>query len=165
MCCSEQPSLLGKIWDLITFSLQRCDTQQPKDSIWYIICTRYHNFHLQIWGSKSGWFTSSGMWCCVADLAFADVLTESTAFICNPGRWRQYRQRTVSFSFRNAPPYAVSNGTQPLVLEELLQCIIVVKVLCYKSEGRWFDPSWCQWIFYWHEILLCSLWPWGRLSL
>jgi len=23
----------------------------------------------------------------------------------------------------------------------------VVKVLCYKSEGRWFDPSWCQWLF------------------
>jgi len=23
----------------------------------------------------------------------------------------------------------------------------VVKVLCYKSEGRWFDSSWCQWIF------------------
>jgi len=23
----------------------------------------------------------------------------------------------------------------------------VVKVLCYKSEVRWFDPSWCQWIF------------------
>ena len=23
----------------------------------------------------------------------------------------------------------------------------VVKVLCYKSEGRWFDPSLCQWIF------------------
>ena len=22
----------------------------------------------------------------------------------------------------------------------------VVKVLCYKSEGRWFHPSWCQWI-------------------
>jgi len=27
----------------------------------------------------------------------------------------------------------------------------VVKVLCYKSEGRWFDPSWCQWIFHWHK--------------
>jgi len=25
----------------------------------------------------------------------------------------------------------------------------VVKVLCYKSEGRWFDPSWCQWIWPW----------------
>ena len=24
----------------------------------------------------------------------------------------------------------------------------VVKVLCYKSEGRWFDRSWCQWIFH-----------------
>ena len=24
----------------------------------------------------------------------------------------------------------------------------VLKVLCYKSEGRWFDPSWCQWIFH-----------------
>jgi len=23
----------------------------------------------------------------------------------------------------------------------------VVKVLCYKSEGRWFDPRWCQCIF------------------
>jgi len=23
----------------------------------------------------------------------------------------------------------------------------VVKVLCYKSEGGWFDPSWCQWNF------------------
>ena len=23
----------------------------------------------------------------------------------------------------------------------------VVKVLCYKSEVRWFDPSWCQWNF------------------
>jgi len=24
----------------------------------------------------------------------------------------------------------------------------VVKVLCYKSEGHWFDPNWCQWIFH-----------------
>jgi len=24
----------------------------------------------------------------------------------------------------------------------------VVKVQCYKSEGRWFDPSWCQSIFH-----------------
>ena len=41
----------------------------------------------------------------------------------------------------------------------------VVKVLCYKSEGRWFDPSWCQWIFHWHKILPIALWPCGRLSL
>jgi len=24
---------------------------------------------------------------------------------------------------------------------------IVVKVLCYKSEGGWFDPSWYHWNF------------------
>jgi len=41
----------------------------------------------------------------------------------------------------------------------------MVKVLCYKSEGHWFNPSWCQWIFHWHKILLITLWPWGRLSL
>ena len=23
----------------------------------------------------------------------------------------------------------------------------VVKVLCYKSKGLWFDPSWCHWNF------------------
>jgi len=24
----------------------------------------------------------------------------------------------------------------------------VAKVLCYKSKGCWFDPSWRQWIFH-----------------
>jgi len=26
-------------------------------------------------------------------------------------------------------------------------CGAVVKVLRYKLEGRWFDPSWCHWNF------------------
>jgi len=24
----------------------------------------------------------------------------------------------------------------------------VGKIVYYKSVGRWFDPSWCQWIFH-----------------
>jgi hypothetical protein len=27
----------------------------------------------------------------------------------------------------------------------------VVKVLHYKSEGRWFDPRWCHGIFHWYK--------------
>jgi len=27
----------------------------------------------------------------------------------------------------------------------------MVKLLYYKSEGRWLDPSWCQWIFHLHK--------------
>jgi len=26
-------------------------------------------------------------------------------------------------------------------------------VLCYKPEGRWFDPRWCHWIFNSHKVL------------
>ena len=42
---------------------------------------------------------------------------------------------------------------------------IVVKLLCYKSEGRWFDPSRCHWIFHWHKIIPIALWSWGPLIL
>ena len=41
----------------------------------------------------------------------------------------------------------------------------VVKVPCYKSEGRWLDSSRCHEIFHWHKILPITLWPWGRFSL
>jgi len=37
----------------------------------------------------------------------------------------------------------------------------VVKALCYKSEGHWFDSRWCHWNFFIDIIL----WSWGRLSL
>jgi hypothetical protein len=41
----------------------------------------------------------------------------------------------------------------------------VVKVLRYKSEGRWFDPRWCHWNFSLTKIFLIALWPWRRISL
>ena len=37
----------------------------------------------------------------------------------------------------------------------------VVKVLCYKSEGRWFDRSWYQWIFHSYKILPIALFALG----
>ena len=36
----------------------------------------------------------------------------------------------------------------------------VVKVLCYKSEGRWFDPR-LSLEFFIDIILPIALWPWG----
>ena len=36
----------------------------------------------------------------------------------------------------------------------------VVKVLWYKSEGSWFDHSWCQWIFLRHNLSDRNLATW-----
>jgi len=49
--------------------------------------------------------------------------------------------------------YKECRGVAPLILNLSTRLSgdrgsTVVKVLCYKSDGRWFDPSWCQWIFY-----------------
>ena len=40
----------------------------------------------------------------------------------------------VEFSFYTPDIYGDRGGT-------------VVKVLCYKSEGRWLDSTWCHWNF------------------
>ena len=41
-----------------------------------------------------------------------------------------------------------------VVLCTVVLCTVVLctvegtEMLCYESEGRWFDPSWCWWIFH-----------------
>ena len=52
------------------------------------------------------------------------------------------------------PCYFKESGIEQekLFIQNTVHCgdrsSIVVKVLCYKLEGRWFNPSWCHWIFH-----------------
>jgi len=48
-------------------------------------------------------------------------------------------------SWTQTPASTSSTRHFYVVLYKLGDCgSTVVKVLCYKSEGRWFDPSWCH---------------------
>ena len=40
----------------------------------------------------------------------------------------------------------------------------MVKGLCYKLEGRWFDPSWCHWNFSFFAMALGSTQPLTEMS-
>jgi len=52
--------------------------------------------------------------------------------------------RCVTYSALSLLPVSHSYNTQE---SQGVRGGTVVKVLCYKSEGRWFDPSWCHWNF------------------
>jgi len=67
---------------------------------------------------------------------------------------------TTETSYYYAPAREIIYGCPGPTDREQLQLILsqflpfsghrsntVVKVLCHKSEGPWFDPSWCYWKF------------------
>jgi len=56
---------------------------------------------------------------------------------------RNYKEKLLNVSLWNK-----KRTRCHLVLYLLDRGSTMVKVLCYKSEGRWFDPSWCHWIFH-----------------
>jgi len=58
------------------------------------------------------------------------------------------KQRGMAFGFRKM---ATALKKKKKKTGQIDRCIYntqtVVKVLCYTSEGCWFDPSWCNWNF------------------
>ena len=62
-------------------------------------------------------------------------------------------QTAVLYRFRMSTTHAGDPGST------------VVKVLCYKLEGRWFASSWCQWIFHWHKNSSDRTMPLGSTQL
>ena len=72
-------------------------------------------------------------------LAFTEIICQTKTDAVN--RTHALIQATVALCTEIQPQKAIvlhvlgdSGGT-------------VVKVLCYKSEGRWFDSRWCHWNF------------------
>jgi hypothetical protein len=104
-CCSDWLSFLGKMWHYITFSLRYYGTQ-PKVCIWYSICTRNHKLQLNICGSHSSWFRSSGM-CCWAGVPQ-----------CLPSCSTLEDEGNTGIT-----AHAVPNCIQLLVSEELIRCM------------------------------------------
>jgi len=50
------------------------------------------------------------------------------------------------YIIRNAKTY-MSVSSLKVIYYAFFHSVMSYGVLCYKLEGRWFDPSWCQWIF------------------
>jgi len=77
--------------------------------------------------------------------ASKNVLAAIHNFIIYSKRYASSRRTLLVLRYAKAgPAYLFLHFTQ-------IQCgdrgSTVVKVLCYNSEGRWFDSRWCQWNF------------------
>jgi len=58
--------------------------------------------------------------------------------------------RWLEMSQKNSRQMHITENKEPQIFictTKRVRTGTAVKVLCYKSECLWFDPSWCQWIF------------------
>jgi len=58
--------------------------------------------------------------------------------------WHLELLADVPESLSYKPPELLPHYPKFNTIEDGDRGSTVVKVLCYKSEGRWFDPSWCH---------------------
>ena len=64
--------------------------------------------------------------------------------LCSPRRLGTSFSDVKSIQFRQGCPRCALLQDAPKSYIHTDRCGTVVKVLYYKSEGRWFDPSWCH---------------------
>ena len=93
------------------------------------------------------------LWPCIDQFPIQHSLRNMCANICNFLIIKSIRCNNFSNSFWKETLH-VSDSSCPS--SGVFQCThsnggdrggTVVKVLCYKSEGRWFDSRWCHWNF------------------
>ena len=70
--------------------------------------------------------------------------------VCSDKIWRVLWRRTLTIKL-SVPKLSLQRPISISTNHKGDCGTTVVKVLCYKSEGRWFDPSWCHWMFHWHN--------------
>jgi hypothetical protein len=57
----------------------------------------------------------------------------------------EIKERVELYMYATSEPsWPVIGWTSPLCSPYIVGTIL--KVLCHKSEGRWFNPRWCHWI-------------------
>jgi hypothetical protein len=78
--------------------------------------------------------------CNAENLTFADIYLGSTYY------WRFYQQTDMAQQTRRLKS-SVNSNVLLIWSKKGDRGSTVVKVLCYKSEGRWFDSRWCHWNF------------------
>ena len=120
--------------------------------VWYLVCSYVGGSFLRVWlfwhlllilrnfffpAGVGGWF-ASGVLLCVSP-----GMEEMTSL----------NRPVQRLKLAILPPDLPCSGTWTKLIYYIYIVYIrdrgntVVKVLCYKSEGRWFDPRWCRWNF------------------